>query len=398
MRTIFIVHPHNNITYNVILTDLINNLIKENFRLVIFTNCVQSKTFFGKHPNVDVKVLPLFYLRPPRRPLLYWKKTFLPWLEARKELARHQNPEMICIDPEGFYTASRMFPSMVKKFNYISFEIFFRDELKHQLNINVHQRESRLVSKGIKSLVIQDPYRMKLFLQEHPEPKIEHTFYIPVSPSKISLPSEEEVKNFRFKTNMEPGKRSIIYSGSLYAWSGIKELITAMAKDWNDKFHLFIHSATLNAEMKKDLENFAASKVSNMSVTILDMKLTNEEYLPFLKQFDIGLATYVAFTSDSPYDGKNFAEIGYSSSKFNTLMMLGIPTIATMNNSFRDISERYNFGYVLKDFSEINVALKTIDQHFEQHKTGALAAYDQLLDPTEKVKKYIDYLRNEVSV
>lgn len=392
-KTIFIIHPHSNLIFNVTLNYLVKRLIDEQFNLVIFTNCKYSKDYFKDDQNVEIKTLPLLYPKAPRRPLLYFKKTLIPLLAARSAFAKAKDPEIICIDPEGFHAAYQMFPSSLKDFNYISFEIFFLDELKEEWSIKLHQKAVSLFKKGIKSLIIPDKYRLKLFLEEHPGNQIGQHFFIPVSPSKVFLPPAQY--QAPFETKLEAGERAVIYSGSLYDWSGIKELIASM-QHWDKKFHLFIHAHGISDGLRNDLEQFIAAQPRPLSIQILDISLDYTDYLAFLKQFDIGLATYIPFTSNSPYDGKNFAEIGYSSSKFNTLMMMGIPTITTTNNSFNDIKKEYDFGYVIKDFSEMAEALTYIDQHFEKNKVEASRVYDELLDPTDKVSKLIDFINSPV--
>lgn len=392
-KKIFIIHPHSNLIFNVTLNYLVKRLIDEQFNLVIFTNCKYSKDYFKNDHNVQIKTLPLLYPKAPRRPLLYLKKTLLPSIAAKLEFSKWKNPAIICIDPEGFHAAYKMFPSALKDFNYISFEIFFLDELKEEWGIKLHQKAVSLIKKGIKSLIIPDKYRLKLFLDEHPGHQIKQHFFIPVSPSKIFLPPAQYPAPFQ--ANLKAGERAVIYSGSLYDWSGIKELIASM-QHWDKKFHLFIHAHGISEGLRADLEQFILAQPIPLSIQILDIALDYTDYLAFLKQFDIGLATYIPFTSNSPYDGKNFAEIGYSSSKFNTLMMMGIPTITTTNNSFNDIKKEYDFGYVIKDFSEMGEALTYIDQHFEKNKAEASRVYDELLDPTDKVSTFINSLNSTV--
>lgn len=392
-KTIFIIHPHSNLIFNVTLNYLVKRFIDEQFNLIIFTNCQYSKAYFKDDQNVQIKTLPLLYPKSPRRPLLFLRKTLLPWLAAKLEFIKWKDPKMICIDPEGFHAAYKMFPSSLKNFNYISFEIFFLDELKEERSIQLHQKDISLIKKGINSLIIPDKYRLKLFLEEHQGSKIAHSFFIPVAPSKTFIPLTEHA--IPFKTNLKAGAKSVIYSGSLYDWSGIKELIKSM-RSWDQKFHLYIHSHGISEGVKTDLEQFIAIHAADLPITILDISLEYTDYLSFLMQFDIGLATYIPFTSNSPYDGKNFAEIGYSSSKFSTLMMMGIPTITTTNNSFNDIKKEYDFGYVVKDFSEMGDALTYIDQHFETNKLEARRVYDELLDPTDKVSTFINFLNSPV--
>lgn len=389
-KPIFIIHPHSNLIYNVALAYLIKCLLDDKYNVTIFTNCPLSAAYFLEYQNIEIKNLPRVYPSLPKRPLLFLKKTLKPWIAAKLAFSKWKNPKIICVDPEGLLIANKLFPSSLRNFNYLSYELYFLDELKEKQAIKLHTNAMFLIKKGINSLIIPDKYRLKLFLKEHHQSKINRIFFIPVSPSKTSLPSFRNI--VPFKPTLKKDNRSVIYSGSLYDWSGIRELIKLMPANWDKKFQLYIHAHGINSDHKVNLEQFISKHAKDFSIQILDFKLDYPDYLSFLMQFDIGLATYIPFTTDSPYDGKNFAEIGYSSSKFNTLMMLGIPTVTTVNNSFNDIKKQYDFGYIVKDFSEMGNALHYIDQHFEKNKKEAQSAYNNLLDPTENVKLFIKFL------
>lgn len=387
-KDIIIIHPHSNLLYNVTLNYLVSRLIDFNVKLVIFTNCSLSRSYYKDYKNVEIHNIPIVYPQAPRRPWLYFYKTILPLLNGKLKLLKTNNPEIICIDPEGLHIGNRMYPRLSKHFNFISFEMFFLDELKDKKFIKLHKKTIRIIQNGIKSLLIPDKYRLRLFLNENKINSLNDTFFIPVAPSRETTSSIDS--NFK-SLELDLNKKSVIYSGSLYDWSGVKELITS-TKLWSADFSLFIHSHRINPETRAELEKLILDQNSATPITLLEYPYNYDDYLKFLKQFDIGLATYIPFTSDSPYDGKNFGEIGYSSSKFSTLMMLGKPTITTTNQSYLDLKKEYDFGYVIKDYSEIAQALNYINDNYENNKTYALKVYEEILKPDQKMTEYINYL------
>ncbi|RZK74011.1 MAG: hypothetical protein EOO85_16080 [Pedobacter sp.] len=165
-----------------------------------------------------------------------------------------------------------------------------------------------------------------------------------------------------------------------------------MEKSWNPNFHLVIHNRSSENLNSGDILYIKELIKRDYPITLVNLSLQYEEYIPFLRQFDIGLAMYVPYTSDSHYDGKNFAEIGYSSGKFNTYLMLGLPALVTENRSFLELALEFDYGYVFGEFDEIPRLLEKIMNNYTHHASEALRLYTQKMNPDMFMGEYIKAL------
>ncbi|KQC02423.1 hypothetical protein AQF98_02255 [Pedobacter sp. Hv1] len=372
---------------------ILEELIDRKIKIILFIHEIPTNIHEKISRNVIFKVLPFVYPRIPRRPSIFFPRTFFPYINAKLLTFKYQIKEVICVDPEGLIIANKLFPNLKSNYNYISFELFFLDEIKDPLIRKNKLIEISILKKKIKSLLIQDKYRLKLFLEENKPYQIDETFYMPVAPVKPKHYDSPTPK--KFLINIPNDNKSLIYSGSLYKWSGLFELLSEMEKKWNNDFHLVIHNRFINNTNSAEVKEIQAYIEKGLPVSIVNLQLSYEEYIPFLKQFDVGLATYLSFTSDSHYDGKNFGEIGYSSGKFNTYMMMGIPTITTKNNSFNDLLKTYNFGYIINDFSEMSKALSSISENYDTQKHEAKRLYNEVMNPELYLSSYLTYVLSD---
>ncbi len=390
---ILIIHPHGDLFSNPTMLCIIEELIDRNIKIILFIHEIPIRINEKILNNIIFKKLPYIYPRIPRRPSIFFPNTFLPFFKAKMLSFKYNFKDVVCVDPEGLIIASKLFPKLSRNYHYISFELFFLDEIKDHLIKKNKLKEISVLKKTIKSLLIQDKYRLKLFLEENKPYQINQTFLIPVAPIKP--------KNYNTPTpkhlivHIPQNKKTLIYSGSLYKWSGLFDLLKEMEKKWNDDFHLVIHNRFPSNIYSPEILEIKSYIDKGLPISLVNLQLTYEDYFLFLKQFDVGLASYISFTSDSHYDGKNFEEIGYSSGKFNTYMMMGIPTITTKNNSFIDLLKTYNFGYIINDFSEMNKALSFISENHNSQSAEAKRLYNELMNPNLYISNYINYILSD---
>lgn len=392
-KVIAIIHPHGDLFSNPTMLCILEELIDRKIKIILFIHEIPTNIQEKISRNVIFKVLPFVYPRIPRRPSIFFPRTFFPYIQAKLLSLKYQIKEVICVDPEGLIITSKIFPNLKSNYNYISFELFFLDEIKDQLIKKNKLIEISVLKHNIKSLLIQDKYRLKLFLEENKPYQIGSTFFMPVAPVQPKHFNSPIPK--KFLVNIPNGKKTLIYSGSLYKWSGLFELLSAMEKKWNNDFHLVIHNRFINNTNSAEVKEIQAYIEKGLPVSLVNLQLSYEEYILFLKQFDVGLATYLSFTSDSHYDGKNFGEIGYSSGKFNTYMMMGMPTITTKNNSFNDLLKTYNYGYIINDFSEMSEALSSISEHYDIQRHEAKRLYKEVMNPELYVSSYLNYVLSD---
>ncbi len=386
-KAIVIFHPHDDLFCNSTMLLLLQKFILNEEKVYLYTH--EKPDYLGSITDkINYRQLPLFYPSQPRRPFLFIRKTIIPWLKCFYELTfKVKVNRFIGVDMDGLLSLFKIFPSKNKLFDYVSFEIFFLDEIKNNLFKKLKKMEIKYLQKGINSLLIQDSYRHKLFLKENVGCKIAHTHFVPVSPPKFRAKFNKPLKEYTVE--IPENKKSIIYSGCLYKWSGILEILNAMENHWDDDYYLVIHNRDLkiiDSEVIKTIEDY---QEKGFPIILVHKEFEQTEYYQFLKQFNAGFATYVPFTTDHHYDGKNFEEIGYASGKFNTFMMLGIPVITTASNSFNALYKNYCFGFIIKDFNEIGKALLFLKNNEERNKKEAQQLFDEILDPELYIDDYV---------
>jgi hypothetical protein len=384
---IVIFHPYVDIFSNSTMMLLMEKLVDRGERVHLYT--YEKPVSLGDLANkIHFKRLPKIYPIIARRPDYLFKQTILPaivcWI---KNVLIYKVKNFLVIDQEGFLIFHKLFPTKLKFCNYVSFEIFISDEITNERQKALKVKEKESLKKGIASLLIQGKYRNALFLEEHEECVIDKTFFLPVAPPKFEL-------NHRFSDliSIPPGKKSIVYSGSLHEWAGILEILNEFKNNWDSDFHLIIHYRFPEYEnpvikIIQDLEK------NGYPITLFVKKFINTDYYNFLQQFNVALATYKSMPkSYHGIDGKNFEIIGLSSGKFNTQMMMGIPTITTKSSSFLDFKKHYNFGYVLEDFSELKNALAYVKLREKEMSMEAKKLYNEVINPELYINHYIDML------
>lgn len=357
----------------------------ENVYLYTYQKPIGLGSLDGK---IHFKKLPRIFPIMAKRPDYLFKRTILPaiqcWFNA---LFVYKTKEVLVIDQEGYLIYNQLFPNKTTSCNYVSFEIFVSEEITNKRQIELKLKENELLKKGVKTLLIQGKYRKELFLQEHEGCKIGQMFFLPVAPAKVS-----EIEEPRSIIPIPEGKKSIIYSGSLHLWSGILEVLEQVRNNWDPDFHMVIHYRF------PEYDNEAIKVIQDMEregypITLFIKKFVNTEYYSFLQQFDVALATYKSNPkSYHGIDGKNFEIMGLASGKFNTQMMLGIPTITTYSSSFSDFKKNYNFGYVLNDFSELKTALGYVKIRREEMSKEAKRLYAEVISPDLYVDDYVDVI------
>ncbi|MCY1517783.1 hypothetical protein D9M68_524810 [compost metagenome] len=366
---------------------IMERLIKKGMNVYLYTY-KRPEGLGDLDQKIHLEELPIIYPFMARRPDLLWRRTLLPalicWFKAFFVYKAKSN---LVVDQEGFLTFSKLFPWKRKNCHYISFEIFIKNEITDGRQKILKSQEKKLLKKGISSLLIQGKYRYELFKEEHPGCNTERIYFLPVAPPKF----QGEVKP-DYIIPIPKGKKSIVYTGSLHHWAGILDLLDAFKNHWHPDFHLVIHYRF--PEFQNPVIKVIQDLVANgYPVTLFIKKFVNEEYYPFLKQFNFALATYKSISkSYHGIDGKNFEIIGLASGKFNTQMMLGIPTITTKSRSFLDFKKDYNFGYVMDNFADIGQALAYCMQHEEEMRKEAKRLYAEVINPELYIEQYINHL------
>jgi hypothetical protein len=304
---------------------------------------------------------------------------------------KNKADKIICVDPMGLVIAGRINRIVKLPLIYFSFEIFFEDEFYVQRKKIIKKHEMNY-SGGVNLVIVQDSKREKLLRAVNNFSQDTIFEHIPVSPE----PTDDYAKNYDIykELNIPKDKILIVYSGTLMAWSGISELLDLFPDKIPDKYWLIIHShhkLTDGDELKLKMEALIEKKYN---ITFHNKPFyENKDYYSFLHACHIGLATYFPNNIDV-FAGKNIKEIGLSSGKFSTYMMLGLPTITTTHSIYIKLNRKYGFGEIISVTGDIPEALERISDDIEGKRKNCYELYERELNPVIRFTKLLNYLDN----
>ena len=261
-----------------------------------------------------------------------------------------------------------------KRFNlslvYLSFEIFFRDELKTEIQITEKMQECT-ASQFADLIIIQDKWRAKLLAEENCLPS-KNFEYLPVSPA--GLPVSKKNNYLRKRFDLSEKQTIVLHAGALAEWTYGEELIENAAT-WPEDFILVIHSPWRSS--KKLIQKIQHGQTAN--IVLSSDPLPVDEYEQLTASADIGLALYKPVL-ESLYTGKNIQTMGLSSGKFSSYMKCGIPVISINQQTYAELLMDYDFGKDISSFDQMAQALSSIRSNYDHHRAEAQRLYSEKLD------------------
>ena len=303
-----------------------------------------------------------------------WKKFFLnsSWRSA-SAFEKNDYDLLIGIDSEGLiaswhYARKRGLPLI-----YISFEIFFKDELK---DIRDHQEkdEEIFASQFADLIIIPDRWRAHLLARENIISE-EKFIYLPVAPQDSKIRKSNYLRN---KYNIPKDKTIVLHSGSFEEWTCSREIIEELA-DWPPNIVLIIHTKYSPFLTNPDIRLLKGKKYKNVILSI--EPLANIEYEDMVASADIGLVLYkpISHSKHSKYHQKNIQTIGLSSGKFSYYMKFGLPVITLNQDSYAELLKHYDFGYNIYNLRDIPNAINKILLNYNSHRDSALRLFNEKL-------------------
>ncbi|MEO8665926.1 MAG: hypothetical protein ABI462_10550, partial [Ignavibacteria bacterium] len=296
---------------------------------------------------------------------------------------------IVCVDPMGLVIAGRIRKLINVKIIYASFEIFFEDEFYIQKKKIIKTLETKY-SRKADLVIIQDKKREQLLRVVNNFSDKVKFLLIPVSPKKIDV-SKNEYDIYSY-LNIPNDKMIVVCSGTLQKWSGINEILNLFPDQWDNDFWLVIHSHYIldeDDELKKRINTLIKK---NMNISFHNQPFYDyPDYATFLSKCHIGIAAYFPNTIDI-FAGKNIQEIGLSSGKFSTYMMLGIPAITTSNSMYKMLNERYDYGGTIDSIDDIPKVMKKIKNSYDKKAKGCKEIYDNELDPVSRIDNLIEHI------
>ncbi|MEO6694998.1 MAG: hypothetical protein ABIY50_02260 [Ignavibacteria bacterium] len=388
MKTIAIVTPKIDTFSNPTLILLFEKLIEQNYKILFFgfeqifiPKKIREKLIFCEFP---------FNFYKSSKTASNIAKILKQYFQVFKILKIDNKVKtIICVDPMGLVIAGRIKRLVNVKIIYASFEIFFEEEF-HIIRKKILKKLERKYSKNVSLVIIQDDRREKLLREVNDFSEGTKFMHIPVSPKQM------DVLNTGYDIygdlNIPKDKTIAVYSGTLQGWSGVNELTDLFESKWNDDMWLVLHSHHILEDKDELRIKIQQLEKLNCNITFHNKPFYDyNKYIEFLSKCHIGIATYFPNTVDV-FAGKNIEEIGLSSGKFSTYMMLGIPTVTTSNYIYKELNNKYQFGETINTMDELPAALININKNYHEKVNACKALFKNQLEPESRIGNLINYI------
>ncbi len=320
---ILIIHPEGNIKNNPNLYAFTKMLVNEGYSIVIFSlykpNIYQGELFDGASFE-------------------YYGLDRSENLKTKLRLIKQSFSHIIGID-QGIIEAARMAKLLNVDYSFLSYEIFFDNELEKLKNSTdlKHKRQSKIACRHIQFAIVQDDVRKSILAKEYSIPA-EKILLMPVAGTEIRPLTKS--RYFHEKLNIPTDKKILLYMG----WMDELQInrMTGFASYMAEGWVIVVHSRYKYDGILPD--NFNAEKI----YFSMDTPIENIDDMGILLSgADAGFCSYKA-SFDSPFTGDNITYIGMSSGKTTTFLQYGIPVVIDNMNMWEEIVVNKNIGLVLK--------------------------------------------------
>ena len=372
-KRIAIFDPDPDIVTNPSLKCIIEELSREGASVDIFM------PFYGNYPKLDSRYL----IYPFPIELSLWKGDLQNTLISLKHfialkawsghaiLKKNKYDLLFGINSKGIIAAARYAKTKSVPLIYLSYEIFFKDELVKKSDL-LEKKQEILASHLAQSIIIQDKWRAELLSKENRLNSIKF-LYLPVAPR---LQKITHTSNYlRVKYKIPSDFFIVLHSGSFEDWTYAEELLEN-AKKWPDNVILVIHTRYKPNRRHKYISIIRRQNSNNIILSI--DPLNSIEYERMICSADIGLVFY-KLSPLSKYLQKNIETIGLSSGKFSYYAKYGLPIISINQKTYAELLQEYEFGYNLTSFDELPGALLNIISNYEKLSSEAMRLFKEKL-------------------
>jgi glycosyltransferase involved in cell wall biosynthesis len=240
--------------------------------------------------------------------------------------------------------------------------------LRQTLDFQLKKRLERHFVGNCIAMVIQDQLRQRLSQQNgiaHPK-----TFLIPNSYYQADSASH---------TPASAGV-SLLYSGSLERWS-IGDLVHQLPQLVSSELRLTLSGWSRDGYLATVREQLA----SVSGLTVLESKLTTQQYTELVREHDIGLIWYDAVSD-------NVRTMGRSSGKFFRFLSLGKPVIVRDLPGLAEDVRDLGLGVVITSLSEMPAAIATIRAEYRGFSSRIAEVYRSMFDFGTAGREFFDWL------
>lgn len=371
---IAIFSPNTDFTTNPTLVSLACSLQEEGASLDLFAPT--SEAYSSPGNGIRLHSFPWMLGSRPTPVARTWH-----FLRAQTQLRYFRSCQydlVIGVDPVGLITARRFAEYCQLPLVYLSFELFFRDEIRNDWWLRIKEMEVE-ASRAAQLIVTQDKWRKQLLEKEN---QLDPDLFalLPVSPK--GPPQLQRSNELRRRFGIAHDSVLVLHAGSFASWTYADELCDSL-EDWPPGFDLVVHTRNkrfMSSDYAARLSSYHYVHISTSSVPIdcLDQLYASA---------DIGLSLYKSSRSvdanvavDSLYSGRNIETIGLSSGKTSYYAKHGIPIVSVGQRCFDQLLCQYQFGVNLRSCVEIPDALPQIWSNYRSYSSESRRFFDEQLD------------------
>jgi hypothetical protein len=292
--------------------------------------------------------------------------------QVNRLFARGSFDLIVGVDSDGIVEGHRYAQRFGLPLAYLSFEIFFWDELGSPYERRRKARESE-ASRAANPVIIQDAQRAQLLAAEN-DLEMPRFAYLPVSPTGVSPTGSSDFLRTRFE--IPEAQTIVLHSGGFGDETYAQELLESAAA-WPADFVLVIHTKYRPGQRDPYVELVRDADLPN--VILSTEPLPAEEYESMVASADLGLVLYKTIPG-SLFRQKNIECIGLSSGKFSYYLKHGLPVVSIGQQTYADLLGEYEFGENLSSFDEMPGALARIRSRHEWHSAEAKRLFSERLD------------------
>ena len=363
MRILF-VHPEGNLANNPNLSAIIELLTRAGHEIILRSR----RGSFARHENPNVRVLEVRYriqrklmqlsCHPRKWSLGKLLITLVPPMTPRADL-------VVGVDRQGLLEGAVIARSKGIPLAYWSYEIFFATECSSDFKA-LERREA----SSVRFAVAQDDLRAGLLSDEAGIPD-DRILRIPVAGTGARPAARTRYLNERFGIPVD--RRIAIFAGSVDEWTLARPLVESLPL-WPKNWVLVMHH---RYGYVSDWQRSARHRMPSRFYLSEDSFPTIEGLGHMLHGADLGIALYNP-TYDTPWTGRNIANIGMSSGKIATYMQYGLPVLINELGEISSHVREKGLGAVIRDISEIPGILRRFDSG--SMRSRCLAFFAEHLD------------------
>jgi glycosyltransferase involved in cell wall biosynthesis len=280
---------------------------------------------------------------------------------------------VIGVDPSGLRIANWYSRLLRVPLVYYSLELLLDKEIGENDRLRELKNAEVAASRRSAFSIIQDEARADLLKREN-SLRNDQIVCVPNSPLKRSAVGKGA---WHQKLDLPPTARVVLVSGSVAAWSGIKEIIQS-TDGWPEKWVLVIHTRAAHQDSPYIAELFSAAARSRPIYFSLN-PVPRKQYDDLVASADIGIAFYVP-QPESIYTQENIRTIGLSSGKIAYYLRAGLPVIVNDATSLAEFVQVTGCGIVVSSTAEIGDAIQEIDERYSEFSRRAYLAFERHFD------------------